>query len=39
MEIDPLTDTIMNIVVFAFIGLMVWLYFRTEKEDGGGADG
>ena len=40
MEIDPLTDTIMNIEVFAFIGLMVWLYFRTEKEDdGGGADG
>ena len=39
MEIDPLTDTIMNIEVFAFIGLMVWLYFRTEKEDRGGADG
>ena len=38
MEIDPLTDTIMNIEVFAFIGLMVWLYFRTENGDGDGVD-
>jgi len=28
MEVSPLVDTIMNIEVFAFIGLMVWLYFR-----------
>jgi hypothetical protein len=28
MEISPLADTIMNIEVFVFIGLMVWLYFR-----------
>ena len=28
MEIDSITDTFMNIEVFAFIGLMVWLYFR-----------
>ncbi len=33
MEIDQLTDTIMNIEVFAFIGLMAWLYFREEKGD------
>ena len=36
MEIDPVIDTIMNIEVFVFIGLMVWLYFREET---GGSDG
>ena len=30
-----LLDTIMNIEVFAFIGLMVWLYFKkVDKGDG-----
>ncbi|WP_268877950.1 hypothetical protein [Algihabitans albus] len=29
-----LLDTIMNIEVFAFIGLLVWLYFK--KVDKGG---
>ena len=30
-----LLDTIMNIEVFAFIGLLVWLYFkRVEGNDG-----
>jgi len=33
MEIDPVIDTIMNIAVFAFIGLMVWLYFREDPGD------
>lgn len=33
MAIDPLIDTIMNIEVFAFIGLMVWLYFRESPGD------
>ena len=28
MEVSPLIDTIMNIEVFVFIGLMGWLYFR-----------
>ena len=37
MEIDPVIDTIMNIEVFVFIGLMVWLYFREEA--GGSDDG
>lgn len=37
MEIDPITDTIMNIEVFAFIGLMAWLYFR--EGNGGGSAG
>lgn len=25
---NELTDTIMNIEVFAFIGLLIWLYFK-----------
>ena len=28
-----LLDTIMNIEVFAFIGLLVWLYFKQFKPD------
>ncbi len=28
-----LLDTIMNIEVFAFIGLLVWLYFKPFKPD------
>ena len=28
-------DTIMNIEVFAFIGLLVWLYFKPSGEDDG----
>ena len=39
MEINPITDTIMNIEVFAFIGLMVWLYFREGPGDGKGGVG
>ena len=34
MEINSAIDTIMNIEVFAFIGVMIWLYFRTEDDDG-----
>ena len=30
-----LLDTIMNIEVFAFIGLLVWLYFKPFKGDDG----
>ena len=34
-----LLDTIMNIEVFAFIGLLVWLYFKEfEPEDSENAD-
>jgi len=28
-----LHDTFMNIVVFAFIGLLIWLYFKPIKQD------
>ena len=31
MAIDPVVDTLMNLEVFAFIGLMVWLYFREAE--------
>jgi hypothetical protein len=30
-----LLDTIMNIEVFAFIGLLVWLYFKPFGADDG----
>ena len=26
-------DTLMNVAVFVFIGLMIWLYFKKPKED------
>ena len=29
-----LLDTIMNIEVFAFIGLLVWLYFKPFEPEG-----
>ncbi len=29
-----LLDTIMNIEVFAFIGLLVWLYFKPSPPQG-----
>ena len=36
---SDLLDTIMNIEVFAFIGLLVWLYFKDfEPEDSEDAD-
>jgi len=28
-----LLDTIMNVEVFAFIGLLVWLYFKPFQSD------
>ena len=28
-----LFDTVMNLLVFAFIGLMVWLYFKKPPTD------
>jgi len=26
-------ETLMNVMVFVFIGLMVWLYFKESSED------
>ena len=28
-----LFDTLMNLLVFAFVGLMVWLYFKETASD------
>ncbi len=28
-----LLDTLMNIEVFAFIGLLIWLYFKPIDDD------
>ncbi len=28
-----LLDTLMNIEVFAFIGLLIWLYFKPIEQD------
>ena len=28
-----LFDTVMNLLVFAFIGLLVWLYFKEPRTD------
>ncbi|MEM7404769.1 MAG: hypothetical protein AAF458_05715 [Pseudomonadota bacterium] len=33
MDINPVVDTIMNIEVFLFIALMVWLYVRKEPSE------
>ena len=32
---DNLIDTLLNISVFAFIGLLLWLYLRKEPDDDG----
>ncbi len=36
---SDLLDTIMNIEVFAFIGVLVWLYVKEETPDSGGDAG
>ena len=30
VTIDPLLDTIMNVLVVAFIGFLIWLYARKD---------
>lgn len=33
MSWDNLIDTILNVLVFAFIGILIWLYFKpTDAE-------
>ena len=36
MGLDNLTDTILNVLVFAFVGLLIWLYFKPGPEDDDG---
>jgi len=33
MSISFLTDTFLNIWVFAFLGILVWLYFKKESSN------
>ena len=35
---DGLLDTVMNLEVFLFIGLLVWLYFKRVDKDNDSAD-
>jgi len=35
---DGLLDTVMNIEVFLFIGLLVWLYFKPVDKDNDSTD-
>ncbi len=34
MELVNLVDTVLNVMVFAFVGALIWLYLR--EEDGSG---
>ena len=36
MTLNNLIDTLLNVWVFAFIGILVWLYFKKEPEDNKG---
>jgi hypothetical protein len=35
---NDLVDTIMNIEVFLFIGVLVWLYFKPVNKDNDSSD-
>jgi len=28
-----LIDTLLNVMVFAFIGLLIWLYFKSQPSE------
>ena len=32
MMIDEIIDTLLNVSVFVFIGILTWLYFRKETD-------
>ncbi len=32
IPIDAVRDTLTNIGILAYIGLLVWLYFRSDSE-------
>ena len=32
MTLNNFIDTLLNLWVFAFIGILVWLYFKKESE-------
>ncbi len=33
MSWENLVDTLLNVVVFAFIGVLLWLYMKKEPTD------
>jgi len=33
MSLENFIDTLLNLWVFVFIGILVWLYFRKESDD------
>ncbi len=35
---DEIIDTVMNIEVFLFIGLLIWLYFKPVDDGDDSAD-
>jgi hypothetical protein len=35
---DGIIDTVMNIEVFVFIGLLIWLYFKQVDDGDDSAD-
>jgi hypothetical protein len=32
MQIDNVVDTILNIIVFSFIGVLIWLYLKDDSR-------
>ena len=32
MTTENLIDTLLNVWVFAFLGILVWLYFKKESD-------
>ena len=38
MSLENIIDTLLNVWVFAFIGILIWLYFKKDS-DGSGAGG
>ena len=32
MDISNVIDTLINLWVFAFIGILIWLYFKKESD-------
>ena len=35
---DQMLDTVMNIEVFVFIGVLIWLYFKPVDDNNDSAD-
>ena len=33
MALDNVIDTLLNVWVFAFIGVLIWLYFKKDSKD------